>query len=179
MGRGGCRDHPGASKPQQVRHAILGEGTRFPTWPSHRDATMLTPLHTDNHTRPCLIQRIQRRSQETPASQRPTKPPHEHLHHTRTWVLSPDSQGQSPTGTLGCICTPLSEAVSCRGGRRGTYLGVQVLLWIGTSDGVHSGLVWIRRWRVGRRCVVTLGRWDLVGSPRSVPWQRQEESKLG
>lgn len=48
-------------------------------------------------------------------------------------------------------------------------LGVQVLLWVGTSDGVHSSLVWIRRWRVGRRRVVALGRWDLVGSPRSVP----------
>lgn len=53
---------------------------------------------------------------------------------------------------------------------RGTYLGVQVLLWVGTSDGVHSSLVWIRRRRVGRRRVVALGRWDLVGSPRSVPW---------
>lgn len=48
-------------------------------------------------------------------------------------------------------------------------LGVQVLLWVGTSDGVHSSLVWIRRRRVGRRRVVALGRWDLVGSPRSVP----------
>lgn len=61
----------------------------------------------------------------------------------------------------------------------GTYLGVQVLLWVGTSDGVHRSLVRVRRWRVGRRGVVTLGRWHLVGSPRSVPCQRQQGSHSG
>lgn len=61
----------------------------------------------------------------------------------------------------------------------GTYLGVQVLLWVGTSDGVHRGLVRVGRRRVGRRGVVTLGRWHLVGSPRSVPCQRQEGSQSG
>lgn len=61
----------------------------------------------------------------------------------------------------------------------GTYLGVQVLLWVGTSDGVHRGLVRVGRRRVGRRGVVTLGRWHLVGSPRSVPCQRQEGAQSG
>lgn len=56
----------------------------------------------------------------------------------------------------------------------GTYLGVQVLLWVGTSDGVHRGLVRVRRRRVGRRSVVTLGWWHLVGSPRSVPCHRHK-----
>lgn len=65
-----------------------------------------------------------------------------------------------------CKDRALQEAQVTGGG---TYLGVQVLLWVGTSDGVHRGLVRIRRRRVGRRGVVTLGRWHLVGSPRSVP----------
>lgn len=38
-------------------------------------------------------------------------------------------------------------------------------------------MVRIRRRRVGRRRVVALGWWDLVGSPRSVPWQRKTKAE--